>query len=62
MFEFYVLNHDWNKKKVVNFNIFQIIFSFRYILTHATSYNKEWQNNPNDIFKYVYFHLNISIN
>ena len=47
-FEFYVLNYDWNKKKVINYNVFNNIL----VQERTEKAVKKYLRNPKK-FKYI---------
>lgn len=53
-FEFYVLNYDFNKKKVVNYNIFNNIL----VQEHTEKTVKKYLRNPKK-FVYKSFHKDV---
>ena len=46
-FEFYVLNYDFNKKKVVNYNIFNNLSIQEWTEKEAHKYIKVYKKNKN---------------
>lgn len=53
-FEFYVLNYDWNKKKVINYNVFNNIL----VQERTEKAVKKYLRNPKK-FKYESFYKDV---